>query len=157
MRILVDADACTVKQIIVRIGKQMKIPVTMFIDTSHVINDGYSTVIAVDKEADSVDFALIGTLSKEDIVVSQDFGVAAMALGKGAKAINQNGMLYTNENIDRLLMERHVSKKICRGGGKTKGPAKRTKEDEAHFEVVFEKLLLETIIANDTGGNHGNL
>ena len=96
MRILVDADACPVKQIIVRIAKQMKIPVTMLIDTSHVINDGYSTVITVDKEVDSVDFALIGILSKEDIVVSQDFGVAAMALGKGAKAINQNGMLYTN-------------------------------------------------------------
>ena len=143
MRILVDADTCPVKQIIVRIAKQKQIPVVMLIDTSHVINDGYSTVITVDKEADSVDFTLIGLLTKEDLVVTQDFGVAAMILGKGAKAINQNGMVYTNENMDRLLMERHVSGKIRRSGGKTKGPAKRTKEDDTRFEEAFKRLLNE--------------
>ena len=64
-----------------------------------------------------------------------------MALGKGAKVINQNGLIYTNGNIDRLLMERHIGGKIRRGGGRTKGPAKRTKEDDAKFGVKFEMLL----------------
>ena len=141
MRILVDADACPVKQIIVRIAKKKQIPVIMLIDTAHVINDGYSTVITVDKEADSVDFKLMGILTKDDLVVTQDFGVAAMALGKGAKAVNQNGMVYTNENIDRLLMERHIGQKVRRSGGRTKGPPKRTKEDDERFELAFEKLL----------------
>jgi len=68
MQILVDADACPVKHIIVRLAKQHKISVTMLIDTSHVLDDGYSTVITVDKEADSVDFALMGLLSCEDNV-----------------------------------------------------------------------------------------
>jgi len=142
MKILVDADACPVKEIIVRLAKQRNIPVTMLIDTAHRLDDGYSTVITVDKGADSVDFALIGLLTRDDIVVTQDYGLAAMVLGKGAQAVNQNGLVFTNENIDRLLMERHIGQAVRRGGGRTKGPSKRTKEDNERFEVVFEGMLL---------------
>jgi uncharacterized protein YaiI (UPF0178 family) len=145
MQILVDADACPVKQIIVRLAKQKNIPVTMMIDTSHEINDGYSRVITVDRQADSVDYALMGLLTRDDIVVTQDFGLAAMVIGKGAKAINQNGLIFTDDNMDRLLMERHIGQKIRRGGGRTKGPAKRTKEDDSRFEAAFERLLSEEV------------
>ena len=141
MQILVDADACPVKQIIVRLAKQRNIPVTMLIDTSHELNDGYSKIITVDKQADSVDYALMGLLTSEDIVVTQDFGLAAMVIGKGAKAVNQNGLIFTNDNMDKLLMERHIGQKIRRGGGRTKGPSKRTKEDDTRFEAVFERLI----------------
>jgi len=145
MKILVDADACPVKGIIVKLAKAKKIPVTMLTDTSHQLRDGYSQVITVDKAADSVDFALMGLLSSGDIVVTQDYGLAAMALGKRARVINQNGMVYTDENIDRLLMERHLGSKVRRGGGRTKGPPKRTKEDDARFEERFEMLLAKLL------------
>ena len=141
MRILVDADACPVKDIIVRLVKQRNIPVIMLIDTSHQLNDGYSHVITVDKQADSVDFKLMSLLSRNDVVVTQDFGLAAMVLGKGAQAVNQNGLVYINENIDKLLMERHIGAKIRRSGGRTKGPAKRTGEDNERFEAAFSKIL----------------
>jgi len=141
MQILVDADACPVKQIIVRLAKQRSMPVTMLIDTSHELNDGYSRIITVDKQADSVDFALMSLLTRADIVVTQDFGLAAMAIGKGAKAVNQNGLVFTDDNIDKLLMERHIGKKIRRGGGRAKGPAKRTKEDDARFEAALLGLM----------------
>ena len=144
MRILVDADACPVKQIIVRLAKQKGIPVTMLIDTAHEIKDGYSTVVTVEKRADSVDYALMALLTREDVVVTQDYGLAAMVIGKGAKAINQNGLIYSNENMDRLLMERHIGQKIRRSGGRTKGPSKRTKDDDARFEAAFERLLTES-------------
>ena len=84
MQILVDADACPVKQIIVQLAKENNIPVIMLIDTSHEINDGYSRVITVDRQADSVDFALMGLLTREDIVLTQDFGLAAMVIGRRA-------------------------------------------------------------------------
>ena len=145
MQILVDADACPVKQSIVRLAKEWNIPVTMLIDTSHELYDGYSTVITVDKQADSVDFALMGLLTREDIVVTQDFGLAAMVIGKGAKAVNQNGLIYTNENMDKLLLERHIGQKVRRSGGRTKGPAKRSKEDDARFEAAFVQLLHDTL------------
>ena len=141
MRILVDADACPVKHIIVKLAKQRGIPVIMIIDTSHEINDGYSKVVMVDKAPDSVDFALMGLLCHDDVVVTQDHGLAAMALGKRAKVIDQNGMVFTNDNMDWLLMKRHTGAKIRRGGGKTKGPAKRTQQDNDNFEVAFIKLL----------------
>jgi uncharacterized protein YaiI (UPF0178 family) len=113
----------------------------MLIDTSHELDDGYSRVITVDKQADSVDFALVGLLTREDIVVTQDFGLAAMVLGMGAKAINQNGLVFTDDNIGKLLHERHIGQKVRRGGGRTKGPTKRTKEDDERFETAFEKML----------------
>ena len=154
MKILVDADACPVKEIIVRLAKQRNIPVTMLIDTSHQINDGYSTVVTVDKQADSVDFALMGLLTRDDVVVTQDYGLAAMVLGKGAKALNQNGLIYTNDNIDVLLMERHFGAKVRLGGGRTKGPAKRTKKDNERFESAFSKLL-DSCRQKEEGFAHG--
>jgi uncharacterized protein YaiI (UPF0178 family) len=141
MRILVDADACPVKEIVLRLAKERDIPVIMLIDTSHQLNDGYSEIITVDKQADSVDFALMGLLAREDIVVTQDFGLAAMVLGKGARAVNQNGMIYDDGNIDKLLMDRYIGQKVRRSGGRIKGPAKRTKEDNKRFESAFAKML----------------
>ena len=145
MQILVDADACPVKQTIVRLAKQKNIPVTMLTDTSHELSDGYSKIITVDKQADSVDYALMGLLTRKDIVVTQDYGLAAMVIGKGARAVSQNGLIFSDANMDRLLMERHIGQKVRRGGGKTKGPSKRTKEDDMRFEVAFEKLLEQAV------------
>jgi uncharacterized protein len=141
VKILVDADACPVKHIIVKVAKENSIPVIMFIDTSHILNDGYSEVVTVDKGRDSVDFALINRVSKGDIVVTQDFGVAAMALSKETYAINQNGLIYTKDNIDRLLFERHISQKVRRSGGKTSNPRKRTREDDENFEKSLRQLF----------------
>ncbi len=141
IRILVDADACPVKQIIVKAAREHGVPVVMFIDTSHVLNDGYSEVITVDKSADSVDIALANRASRGDIVVTQDYGVAALVLPKGVRALNQNGLVYTNDNIDRLLFERHLGQKVRRAGGRTGGPRKRTAEDDERFERTFRAIL----------------
>ncbi len=130
MKILVDADSCPVKQIIVRIAREHKLLVSMFIDTSHQLDDDYSEVVTVDKQQDSVDIALINRTNEGDIVVTQDYGLAVMVLGKSARAVNQNGMIYAPGNIDRLLFERHFSQKIRRAGGRTSGPGKRTKMDD---------------------------
>ena len=91
----------------------------------------------------AVDYKLISICHKGDIVVSQDYGVAAMALGKGVYAIHQSGKWYTNENIDQMLMERHLNKKARRGSNKNhmKGPGKRIDEDDVRFAQSFEKLI----------------
>jgi len=141
MRILVDADACPVKHIIAKVAKEYGIPVVMFIDTSHQIDDGYSEVVIVDKQRDSVDIALINRTSSGDIVVTQDYGLAAMVLGKGAKVVNQNGMIYSSNNMDRLLFERHLSQKVRRSGRRISGPSKRTKADDGRFEEVLRGMF----------------
>ena len=145
MTIYVDADACPVVRIVEKIAKQYSIPVILLCDTNHVLSSDYSEVKIIGAGADAVDFALISLLKKDqgDIVVTQDYGVAAMALGKGAYAIHQSGRWYTNENIDQMLMERHLAKKARRAKSKNhlKGPKKRTKEDDQRFAESFEKMI----------------
>ena len=141
MKILVDADACPVKEIIVREAKARSLRVIMVCDTAHEIRDGYSETVTVDKGADSADLKLISLSEQGDIVVTQDYGVAAMALGKGLKAVNQNGLIYTADNIDRLLFERFLGKKVRRSGGRTKNMKKRSAEDDAAFERSLRQLL----------------
>lgn len=149
MQILVDADACPVKEIIVKIARRYHLPVTMLIDTSHELEDGYSSVITVDKARDSVDIALINLVKAGDIVVTQDYGVAAMALGKKARAVNQNGLIYTDSNIDKLLFERHLGQKLRRAGKKAGEKAinakKRVKADDENFERVFCMLVDDAV------------
>lgn len=143
MKIFVDADACPVVSIVERVAKKYQIPVILLCDTNHVLSSDYSEVVIVGAGADAVDFKLISLCHQGDIVVTQDYGVAAMALGKKAYAIHQSGKWYTDENIDRMLMERHLAKKARRGSSKNhlKGPRKRTPEDDQRFEERFEKLV----------------
>ncbi len=143
MKILVDADACPVKRIIEKIASELKIPVIMVIDTSHILQSDYSEIIQVSKAPEAVDIALINRTIAGDIVVTQDYGVASMALGKKAYAINQNGRYYTEDNIDRLMFERHLAKKQRRAGNKTSSIKKRTKENDSHFEESFLQLCLK--------------
>lgn len=147
MQIFVDADACPVVRIVERIAGKYQVPVTLLCDTNHVLYSEYSEVIVVGAGADAVDYKLISICHKGDIVVTQDYGVAAMALGKGAYAIHQSGKWYTNENIDQMLMERHLAKKARRSNSRNylKGPRKRTEEDDIRFSESFEKMICKVM------------
>lgn len=138
MRILVDADACPGKDIIEELGKQFGVEIIMYCDINHVLNSNYSTIKYMDSGFQSVDMAVANEAKEKDIVVTQDFGVAAMVLGKRSFAISPNGRIYSNDNIDKLLFERHISAKVRRGGGKTSNHKKRNKEDD---ERLYNNLL----------------
>ncbi|NLJ90046.1 MAG: YaiI/YqxD family protein [Clostridiales bacterium] len=140
MRILVDADACPVKNIIEKVAKIFSIDVIMFIDTSHVLESNYSKIIQVDQGKDAVDLAIISSTKKGDIVITGDYGVASLVLSKGAYAISFNGMYYTNQNIDRLLFERHLSSSIRRSGKKSGHIKKRSVNMDVNFENALYKL-----------------
>jgi hypothetical protein len=144
MQIFVDADACPVVSIVEHIAEKYQVSVTLLCDTNHILHSDYSEVMVVGAGSDAVDYKLISLCHKGDIVVSQDYGVAAMALGKSAYAIHQSGKWYTDENIDQMLMERHLNKKARRSSRKNhmKGPKKRTDEDDIRFAESFEKLVV---------------
>ena len=143
MQIYVDADACPVVDIVEKIAKKYQISVTLLCDTNHILTSGYSEVVVVGAGADAVDYKLISLCRRGDIVVTQDYGVAAMTLGKSAYAIHQSGKWYTDENIDQMLMERHLNKKARRASHKNhlKGPKKRTEEDDERFAQSFERMV----------------
>ena len=104
MQIFVDADACPVVAIIEKIAKENSVPVTLLCDTNHVLSSDYSEVVVVGAGADAVDYKLISICHKGDIVVSQDYGVAAMALGKGASVHHGN----TEKLVKRIAEECQV-------------------------------------------------
>lgn len=151
MRIYVDADACPVVRIVEKTARKYDVSVTLLCDTNHVLNSDYSEVKVIGSGADAVDFALIGLCEKGDLVVTQDYGVAAMALGKGAFCIHQSGRWYTNDNIDQMLMERHLAGKARRASKKNhlKGPKKRMAEDDERFAKSLEQLIRKALEGND--------
>lgn len=151
MKILVDADACPVVRIVEEVAKEFQIPVVLLCDTHHILKSDYSEIVIVGAGPDAVDFKLVSICRKGDLVVTQDYGVAAMILGKGAFGIHQSGKCYTNENIDEMLMERHLAKKArnAKKRNHLKGPTKRTAEDDKRFEVSL-KNLVEKCLGQDT-------
>lgn len=151
-RILVDADACPVIREVESAALRHGLPVTLLCDEHHVLRSDYAQVKHVSSGADAVDIALMNLCRKGDIVVTQDYGVAAMALGKGAFAIHHSGKRYTDENIDIMLMERHMAKKARRASGKhhLHGPAKFTPEDRQRFSEALEAVI--AIAIHTSGG-----
>ncbi len=143
MRIIIDADACPVLDIAINEAKKRGIPCTAVYDNTHVIERAGVETVIVDKGADSADIKIANTVKKGDIVITQDFGLAAMCLGKGAAALNQNGLIFTDKNIENLLYSRYMGKKARLAGKRTKGPARRTAEDDRAFMISFSRLLEE--------------
>ncbi|MEG0770910.1 MAG: YaiI/YqxD family protein [Clostridia bacterium] len=145
MKILIDADGCPVVDITVAVAKKHNLECIILCDTSHIFSKEGAVTKTVSKGADSVDFALVNMILKGDIVVTQDYGLAAMCLAKQAKVINQNGMVYDDFNIEPLLLSRHTAKKIRKSGGRLGGNKKRIEQND----IDFEKEILKLISLND--------
>ncbi|MCL2508308.1 MAG: DUF188 domain-containing protein [Oscillospiraceae bacterium] len=141
MTVFIDADGCPVVDITVKLSKQASVDCVIVCDSSHVFEKAGAKTITVSKGNDSVDFALVSMIQKGDIVITQDYGLAAMCLARRAVPVSQDGMMYTDSNIDGLLLQRHTAKKIRMSGGRLKGPSKRTPEQDILFEKTLKNLL----------------
>lgn len=134
MNVLIDADGCPVVDLTLQIAQQFGIPVIILCDTSHQIEREGAQTLVFDKGADSVDFALVNRVKPGDVIVTQDYGLASMCLARCARVLNQNGLEYTADNIDALMLRRYENKKLLRAGKHPKGCAKRTKEQDVIFK-----------------------
>lgn len=143
MKIYIDADGCPVVRNTLKIAEKFYIPCVIICDTAHQIQHENAKTIVVDKGADSVDFRLVNLIQKDDIAITQDYGLAAMCLSKQAIVLNQDGKEYTNENISGLLEFRAVSKKIRQSGGRLNGMPKRTGEQDMAFENALQDILIK--------------
>lgn len=140
MTIYIDADGCPVVSQTVDIAKEHNIPVVIVKNYAHEITNSYATVVTVDIEADSADYYIINHISKGDIVVTQDYGVAAITISKEAICITQNGLVISNLNIDGLLHSRHMNQQLRKKKHYSK-IKKRTKEDNVRFEDQLRMLI----------------
>lgn len=144
MKILVDADACPVKEVILACAKAHGLEVVMVCDVAHTLfyAEEFVTVVTVDQGADSADLAIANRTQAGDICVTQDYGLASLLLAKKATVLHHNGFFYTQENIDRMLFERHLSREMRRQKRSRGGHIrKRTKEDDEKFLRALERAI----------------
>ena len=141
IRILIDADACPVVDIAIQIAERYDVECIIFCDTSHIIEKLGVKTITVDEGADSVDYKIVNYIQKGDIVITQDYGLAAMCLARKAIAMNQNGLIYDDRNIDSLLTSRYISKQIRNAGGRVKGQKKRKSYQNKGFRNNLINIL----------------
>ena len=145
MKVLIDADACPVVNIAVSLCRQYGTECILLCDTAHEMHREGAQTLVFDKGADSVDFALVNRVQSGDIVITQDYGLASMCLAKNAIVLHQDGWQYTEYNIQALLFQRHESKKFRAAGGRTKGPSKRTTDQNQAFSAALEGLLQHSV------------
>ena len=153
----IDADACPVTREALACARRARVPVVIVGNTTqnlerHVRRDDprgpdakhggfWVDVLDVSVGADSADFAIVERLQPDDVVVTQDIGLAGMVLGRGAAAIGVRGRVYSRATIDMDLFIRHEEKKVRRTGGRTRGPAAFTNEDRERFARNLSVLL----------------
>lgn len=145
MKVMIDADGCPVVDIAVGLCRSRGIPCLILCDTSHRIERDGAETLVFDKGADSVDYALVNRVSPGDIVVTQDYGLASMCLGRRARVLHQDGWAYTEDNITGLLTFRHESRKYRASGGHMKGPKKRTPAQDQAFAAALTFLLENSV------------
>lgn len=145
MKVFVDADACPVVDITVKLCKSSGVDCVLLCDTAHEMRREGAQTLVFDKGADSVDFALVNRVSPGDLVVTQDYGLASMCLAKRARVLHQDGWQYTEDNIGALLFQRSESKRYRASGGRIKGPSKRTRQQDQQFEAALQSLLQQEV------------
>ena len=141
MKVLIDADACPVVDIAVGLCREFQTECLILCDTAHEMHKDGARTLLFDKGADSVDYALVNRVEPEDIVITQDYGLASMCLAKNARVLHQDGWEYTAYNIDALLFQRHAAKEYRMAGGRVKGPAKRKSAQNQAFTAALRQLL----------------
>ena len=145
MTVLIDADGCPVTDIAIRLCREFHIPCLILCDTAHEFHrDGADTLVC-DKGADSVDYAIANRGRKNDLVITQDYGLASMCLSRGCRVLHQDGWEYTCDNIDALLLVRHESRKHRAAGGRFKGQKKRSTQQDHTFEYALRAVLQTSV------------
>lgn len=141
MRVLIDADACPSINLITDCVKKNKLELLLYTDDSHNIINDYGIVKTVEKGFQSVDIVIINEIKEKDILITQDYGLALLALSKKSFVIHPKGMIYTNDNIEQLLYEKYLNEKTRKSTKHIKGPRKRTKDDDLKLIDNLEYLI----------------
>lgn len=144
MHIYVDADACPVKEIIIEEAGIFGVSVTLVSSIAHFSTKAHPEhvrVVYVDTGAEAADYKLLSFVRSCDILITQDYGLASLALPKGTRVLNQKGYAYTTENIDALLQQRYFSALQRNSGQRTKGPKPFTSKDKDTFRLLFQRVL----------------
>ncbi|MDA3931753.1 MAG: YaiI/YqxD family protein [Tenericutes bacterium] len=146
MKILIDADASPVRSITTELAKEYKVDLIIVCNVHHMIQTNYGQVITVDAGNDVADHEIVRLTQKGDLVVTQDYGLASLILLKGAYALHQDGWFYTADNIDTLLLQRHLNQKMRKAKKRYGHISKRKESDNVKFKETLDGFLNANII-----------
>lgn len=139
MRVLVDADACPVLELVRRLCAEAVVKVITVSSFRHDIRGPDHVMVGPEPQA--ADMALINRTQRGDIVVTQDWGLAALALARGAHALSPWGHRFLDEEMDGRLAQRALHARLRRGGVRLPGPSRRTAADDAAFAQALRALF----------------
>ncbi len=145
MKILLDADGSPVRKEVVKVAEAFSIPLIIISNVNHMIDEPYGTIIQVDQSQDSADYKIISMAKQHDLIITQDYGLASLALSKNAYAMHQDGWFFTENNIETLLSQRHLAQKVRQSKGRIKGNKKRLASQNATFEKALKQFIQERI------------
>ena len=145
MKVLIDADACPVVDIAVKLCRQYRTECILLCDTAHTMHREGASTLVFDKGADSVDFGLVNRVAQGDVVITQDYGLASMCLARNCRVLHQDGWEYSRDNMDALLFYRHEARKHRAAGNRMKGPKKRSVRQDAAFETALHNMLQTSV------------
>lgn len=141
MRLVIDGDACPKKKEILDLAKTYGIDVILVTSIAHFSDYPNCTYLVVDNEPQAADMAIANCVQKDDIVITGDYGLAALLIAKAKRVVSQRGKLFTEENIDGLLLQRHLVQKRLRSGGKVKGPTPYTRSDQERLLSLLKRIF----------------
>lgn len=143
LRIIVDADSCPVKKEIISASEAFAVEVVFVASYAHQLSEEGTrvSIVQVDPSDQSADLYIANHLSSGDILITGDFGLAALGLAKGAYVLSPGGQQFTDHNIDSLLERRHIQAKWRRSGYYGKGPKPFTVNQKNLFLQSLTKLL----------------
>ncbi|GMA48355.1 UPF0178 protein [Tetragenococcus muriaticus] len=148
MRLIIDGDGSPVKEEVMQLGEKFQLPVLIVTSIDHFTDKktpAFVQFVYVDKGMDRADYEIVQLLDSEDILITQDYGLASLALPKGARVFHHSGKEYRKDTIDILLNQRYMSAQMRKAGKKTKGPKAFTKKDRREFYTVLNDILAKEL------------
>ncbi len=144
--LLVDADACPVKEEIYRVARRLDLKVILVSNSRLAIprEDRFELVVVAKGALDAADDWIADRADAASVVITQDIPLAARALAKGAKALDPRGRVFTDESIGDALATRELMAQLRDMGEVSGGPAPFTDKDRSRFlqslDTVVQKL-----------------
>jgi len=148
MKILLDADGSPVRKETVEIARQYRIPLYIISNVNHVIDEPYGKIVMVDHDPDAADFKILSITDKDSLVITQDYGLASLALAKEASVLHHNGWFFSNDNMEYLLNRRHLNQKARKKGARPPSEKPRSEEQNIQFKTTLESFVKERMTPN---------
>ena len=142
-RILVDADACPVKEEIYKVAFRRAVPVAIVSNQRIRIPDHpLIERVTVSDAFDAADDWIAETAGPDSLVITADILLADRALKAGAAVIAPNGKAFTTSSIGAAIATRAIMADLRAGGDQIGGPAPFAKADRSRFLSALDEALV---------------